>query len=52
MRTNDDLLFDCTGLEVAFHPITLDHLKGLLWDALSLDATGPLPVHWDKEEEE
>jgi hypothetical protein len=28
-------LFDWTGLEVDFHPITLDHFKGLLHDALS-----------------
>jgi hypothetical protein len=27
-------LFDWTGLEVAFHPITLDRFKGLLQDAL------------------
>ena len=27
-------LFDWTGLEVVFHPITLDHFKGLLEDAL------------------
>ena len=27
-------LFDWTGLEVAFHPITLDHFKGLLEAAL------------------
>ena len=27
-------LFDWTGLEVAFHPISLDRLKGLLTDAL------------------
>ena len=26
-------LFDWTGLEVEFHPITLDHFKGLLMDA-------------------
>jgi hypothetical protein len=28
-------LFDWTGLEVDFHPITLDRFKGLLHDALS-----------------
>jgi hypothetical protein len=28
-------LFDWTGLEVEFHPITLDRLKGLLIDSLS-----------------
>ena len=28
-------LFDWTGLEVEFHPITLDRFKGLLKDALS-----------------
>lgn len=28
-------LFDWTGLEVDFHPISLDHFKGLLIDALS-----------------
>jgi hypothetical protein len=28
-------LFDWTGLEVDFHPITLDRFKGLLQDALS-----------------
>jgi hypothetical protein len=28
-------LFDWTGLEVEFHPITLDRFKGLLTDALS-----------------
>lgn len=28
-------LFDWTGLEVEFHPITLDHFKGLLTDALN-----------------
>ena len=27
-------LFDWTGLEVVFHPITLDHFRGLLEDAL------------------
>jgi hypothetical protein len=26
-------LFDWTGLEVEFHPITLDHFKGLLMGA-------------------
>ena len=29
-------LFDWTGLEVEFHPITLDRFKGLLLDALSI----------------
>ena len=29
-------LFDWTGLEVEFHPITLDRFKGLLIDALSI----------------
>jgi hypothetical protein len=28
-------LFDWTGLEVEFYPITLDHFRGLLLDALS-----------------
>jgi hypothetical protein len=31
-------LFDWTGLEVEFHPITLDRFKGLLIDALSTPA--------------
>ena len=35
-------LFDWTGLEVVFHPITLDHFMGLLEDALSPDAAGTL----------
>ena len=30
-------LFDWTGLEVEFHPITLDRFKGLLVDALSVE---------------
>jgi hypothetical protein len=33
-------LFDWTGLEVEFHPITLDRFKGLLNDALSSVVTG------------
>ena len=33
-------LFDWTGLEVEFHPISLDRLKGLLADALSLAMSG------------
>ena len=33
-------LFDWTGLEVEFHPITLDRFKGLLRNALSSVATG------------
>jgi hypothetical protein len=34
-------LFDWTGLEVEFHPITLDRFKGLLMDSLSPgDASG------------
>ena len=33
-------LFDWTGLEVEFHPITLDRLKALLQDALSADGAG------------
>ncbi len=33
-------LFDWTGLEVEFHPITLDRFKGLLRAALSSAATG------------
>jgi hypothetical protein len=33
-------LFDWTGLEVEFHPITLDRFKGLLADSLSSAATG------------
>jgi len=33
-------LFDWTGLEVEFHPITLDRFKGLLGDALSSVAAG------------
>jgi len=28
-------MFDWTGLEVEFHPITLDRFKGLLINALS-----------------
>ena len=31
-------LFDWTGLEVVFHPISLDRFKGLLTDALSASA--------------
>jgi hypothetical protein len=31
-------LFDWTGLEVEFHPITLDRFKGLLVDSLSPSA--------------
>ena len=33
-------LFDWTGLEVEFHAITLDRLKGLLMDSLKMAATG------------
>jgi len=33
-------LFDWTGLEVEFQPITLDRFKGLLWGALSPAAMG------------
>ena len=33
-------LFDWTGLEVEFHPITLDRLKGLLRETLSSAAVG------------
>ena len=33
-------LFDWTGLEVEFHPITLDRFKGLLADALSHSHAG------------
>jgi hypothetical protein len=33
-------LFDWSGLEVEFHPITLDRFKGLLNDALSSVVTG------------
>jgi hypothetical protein len=33
-------LFDWTGLEVEFHPITLDRFKGLLQDALLATAPG------------
>ena len=36
-------LFDWTGLEVEFQPITLGHFKGLLEDALSSDAAGTVP---------
>jgi len=36
-------LFDWTGLEVVFHPITLDRLKGLLKDALSSVGVGSVP---------
>jgi hypothetical protein len=32
-------LFDWTGLEVEFHPITLDRLKGLLTDSLTAKAS-------------
>jgi hypothetical protein len=36
-RAEDILeLFDWTGLEVEFHPITLDRFKGLLLDALAV----------------
>ena len=33
-------LFDWTGLEVEFHPITLDRFKGLLMDSLSPAVAG------------
>jgi len=33
-------LFDWTGLEVEFHPITLDRFKGLLMESLSSTAVG------------
>jgi hypothetical protein len=33
-------LFDWTGLEVEFHPITLDRFKGLLTDSLSPSVVG------------
>jgi len=33
-------LFDWTGLEVEFHPITLDRFKGLLMDSLSPSVVG------------
>jgi hypothetical protein len=36
-------LFDWTGLEVEFHPITLDRFMGLLEDALSSHATSDVP---------
>jgi hypothetical protein len=36
-------LFDWTGLEVEFHPITLERLRGLLKDALSGAAVGGAP---------
>ena len=33
-------LFDWTGLEVEFHPITLDRFKGLLMESLSPAVVG------------
>jgi hypothetical protein len=36
-------LFDWAGLEVVFHPITLDRFKGLLTDALSSVGVGSVP---------
>jgi hypothetical protein len=34
-------LFDWTGLEVTFHPITLDRFKGLLTDSLTEGGASP-----------
>jgi hypothetical protein len=34
-------LFDWTGLEVTFHPITLDRFKGLLTDSLTAGGASP-----------
>jgi len=38
-------LFDWTGLEVVFEPVTLDRFKGLLTDALGADAPSLTRVH-------
>jgi len=37
-------LFDWTGLEVEFHPISLDRFKGLLVDNLSSAAVREAPL--------